>query len=182
MLNGAIPKERIKDPQAINQPEVGDWIGRDPQRTPLPWTRGPNRGFAPPKADPWLPVDPETATPSIESQLCDPSSPLRFFQQLAELRQSEPALMKGDYREIAIDHEDIMAYERSFGDQRFVIILYFGETPVTVPLEHPKTPWRLRLSTHPRPIAASLESPLTLGQYEGVILQYETSQIERRRP
>lgn len=47
MLNGSIPKARIKDPQAINQPEVGEWIGRDPQRTPLPWTTGPNRGFAP---------------------------------------------------------------------------------------------------------------------------------------
>ena len=175
MLNGSIPKERIKDPQAINQPEVGDWMGRDPQRTPLPWTKGPNRGFAPPGADPWLPVDSETRTPSIETQNSDPDSPLRFFKALAGLRQSEVALMKGDYREIAIDHDDLMAYERSLGDQRFLIILHFGAAPVTVPLQDPKTPIKLRLSTHPRPMPLPLESPLTLGAYEGVILQYETA-------
>ena len=182
MLNGSIPKARIKDPQAINQPEVGEWIGRDPQRTPLPWTTGPNRGFAPPGADPWLPVGDETATPSIETQSRDLSSFLHFFRSLSALRQSEAALMKGDYREIAIDHDDIMAYERSFADQRFLIILHFGGTPVTVPLQDPEIPLKLRLSTHPRSIAASLDSPLTLAGYEGVILQYPISPMKGRRP
>ena len=182
MLNGSIPKARIKDPQAINQPEVGEWIGRDPQRTPLPWTKGPNRGFAPPGADPWLPVGDETATPSIETQSRDLSSFLHFFRSLSALRQSEAALMKGDYREIAIDHDDIMAYERSFADQRFLIILHFGGTPVTVPLQDPEIPLKLRLSTHPRSIAASLDSPLTLAGYEGVILQYPISPMKGRRP
>jgi hypothetical protein len=90
--------------------------------------------------------------------------------------------MKGDYREIAIDHDDIMAYERSFADQRFLIILHFGGTPVTVPLQDPEIPLKLRLSTHPRSIAASLDSPLTLAGYEGVILQYPISPMKGRRP
>ena len=72
---------------------VVDVDGRDPERAPLPWTRGPGHGFT--TGEPWLPFVEDAGALSAEAQEAEPDSTLRLTRRLAELRDETPALVLG---------------------------------------------------------------------------------------
>lgn len=47
--NGLIPPEKVQDPAALRQrdrePTAYHTLGRDPERTPMPWDASPYGGF-----------------------------------------------------------------------------------------------------------------------------------------
>ena len=53
MQDVAIPPDQVHDPFELNVPGFG--LGRDPVRTPMPWTSGRHGGFT--EGHPWLPLD-----------------------------------------------------------------------------------------------------------------------------
>src|ERR671916_1410933 len=61
-----IPPERVQDPFEKNVPGRG--LGRDPARTPMQWDTGPNAGFCPQNAEPWLPVANDYRTSNVASE------------------------------------------------------------------------------------------------------------------
>ncbi len=65
----AVPPDRVQDPWERRVP--GQGLGRDPVRTPMPWTPEPNAGFCPPEVEPWLPLDPDHARLSVAAQQRD---------------------------------------------------------------------------------------------------------------
>lgn len=121
-----IPFERMKDPQALHQPEIAERMSRDRVRTPMPWNGLPNAGFTVPTAVPWLPLGADSRTSNVETQTLDERSPLSFFRRLTALRQQSAALMIGDYRSLDPEAEDIYAYLRSIGSERLLVVLNFG--------------------------------------------------------
>ena len=129
MTDVPIPPELVRDPQAVNQPEVADEVGRDPQRTPMLWDDSPNAGFCPPDVTPWLPVSADYAQHNVLSQESDPRSPLWFFRLLTDLRQRSPALLGGSYRSLDSGVSDVFAYLREADSQRLLIVLNFGTQP-----------------------------------------------------
>ena len=77
-----------------NWPQVeGAYRPRNGARTPMQWTSGKNLGFS--TATPeklYLPVDPSSDAPNVETQETYPNSLLNRTRKLIELRKTEPAL------------------------------------------------------------------------------------------
>ncbi len=122
-----IPKELIQDPPALNMPEIADLVGRDPERTPMQWDSSPNAGFTTTGVQPWLPVAEDYRQRNVAAEEQDSRSMLNLYRRLTGLRESEPALNRGEYRPVEAHEEDLFAYERIWeGAGRFVVVLNFG--------------------------------------------------------
>jgi alpha-glucosidase len=121
-----IPPERVQDPYEHNSPGLG--VGRDPARTPMPWSAAPNGGFCPPEAEPWLPLG-DVATINVEAEREDPRSMLNLYRRLLALRRASAALTTGGYR-------TLMAGDASFAYLRddVLVALNLSEQPQAVAL------------------------------------------------
>ncbi len=127
MLDVTVPPERVRDPWEQRVP--GQGYGRDPQRSPMRWTRGPNAGFCPPSAQPWLPIGHGS---NVVTQLRDPNSMLSLTRSLLRARRSHRELALGSYRTLRSD--GCYAYLRELGDARSLIALNLSDLPITVDL------------------------------------------------
>jgi alpha-glucosidase len=81
-----IPPDRVQDPFAE--------MGRDPERTPMPWTR--EGGFT--DGEPWLPMG--DLSLNVADQRADPRSMLNLHRELIALRR---AFVREPYRTLAVD-------------------------------------------------------------------------------
>jgi alpha-glucosidase len=158
MADVPIPPERVQDPYERNSPGLG--VGRDPERTPMPWSDAPNAGFCPPDAEPWLPLG---AVPSVEAQRRDPRSMLSLYRALLALRRESPALAGGAYRTL-LAGEAVFAYLR---DDVLVALNLSGE-PQSVPLG--ELAGRVRLSTYLDGREDDVRGELRLRADEGVVV------------
>jgi alpha-glucosidase len=89
-----VPPDRLRDPLDLRMP--GQHRGRDPERTPMPWSPGPGAGFSEPDVGPWLPIGSDWR--SVEEQRADPGSFLNFTRDLLAQRRANPDLHGGAYR------------------------------------------------------------------------------------
>lgn len=133
--NVPIPPEFIQDPPAVNQPEIAHIVGRDPERTPMPWDDSPNAGFTGPAVTPWLPLADNYREQNVARQNEDPTSMLALYRALTSLRRAEPALHVGAYRSVEAGHPDVFAYVRTADDgAAFLVVLNFGSEAHTLDL------------------------------------------------
>src|SRR5436309_15288914 len=97
MPDTEVPEDPLEDP-------VGTWLypvyGRDPERTPMPWSPGPGAGFTAPNVEPWLPFG-DIAACNVEDQRRDPDSMLSLCRDLVGLVAAVPDLRVGGYRRVA---------------------------------------------------------------------------------
>ncbi len=154
-----IPAESLQDPWEINVPGLG--LGRDPCRTPMPWSPASGAGFT--SGTPWLPIGAESWRVNVESESSDSASMLSLYRDLIHLRRREAALTIGSYRERFVE-DNVFAYERASGSRRLLIALNFADTPYRL-----IAPMQLILSTSPSRDIASHAAEITLGPFEGVI-------------
>jgi alpha-glucosidase len=107
---------------------VHDRFGRDRQRTPMQWEASPSGGFT--AGEPWLPlVDP--ATRNVTDQSADPASLLNLYRGLLALRRSSPALRHGALRLVPDLAPDLLAWVRTSGDERVLLLANMGDTAAT---------------------------------------------------
>jgi alpha-glucosidase len=158
MADVPIPPDRVQDPYERNSPGLG--VGRDPERTPMPWSDAPNAGFCPPGVEPWLPLG---DVPDVEAQRRDPRSLLNLYRRLLALRRESPALTGGAYRTVFVD-EATFAYRR----EDTLVALNLSAEPQVVPLGSPAG--RVRLSSHLDGREDELRGELRLRAAEGVIV------------
>jgi glycosidase len=103
--------------------EIGQ-VGAKPDemiRNPMPWTGGPHGGFTA-AAAPWEPLQPGHERRNVAGQDADPGSLLNHYRRLVRLRQSEPALAVGATRVLDTGRDDVLAYERTAGNRRLVVM------------------------------------------------------------
>ena len=125
MLDGEIPPEMVQDPWEKKVPGLG--LGRDPERTPMPWRSVPNADFCAPDVNPWLPLNADATTVNVVSQLDDPGSMLVFTHKLIQLRRETAALNQGSYRSLPAP-DGVLAFARQHGAQiRWVVLNLTGE-------------------------------------------------------
>ncbi len=127
---------------------VVDVAGRDPERSPMPWTtERPNAGFS--TGEPWLPMTDDPAVFSVEAQARDPRSMLALHRALLALRRAEPALHLGAWA-AAEAPEGVLAFDRWLEAEpgaRFRVLLNLRSEAVLVPLVPLDGAWSVALST-----------------------------------
>jgi alpha-glucosidase len=167
MTNVPIPPELEQDPFGLRVPG----LGRDPYRTPMQWTPGPNAGFsAPDTPQLWLPLAADYQEVNVELQLADPTSILSLYRRLLSYRRATPAVQWGEYRPFDDVPEECYVYLRQADDQRVLVALNFSdqEQRVTLPV---LGEGRIAVSTH-----LDREDRISLGKLvlrgnEGVIVE-----------
>ena len=118
MRDVPIAPEEAKDPAEKRQPGIG--MGRDPERTPMPWDDSAQAGFT--TGEPWLPVGDANRRLCVEASEKDPYSMLALYGRLLALRRKQPVLVRGDVTEIRGDN-DVLQFVRSDAEKRIVILV-----------------------------------------------------------
>lgn len=98
---------------------------RDNARTPVQWTGGENAGFTTGK--PWFYINPNYKEVNAEKELSDPNSLLNFYKKLIRFRKENEIVLKGDYKEYYANSKNLYVYERTYNNQRMLVICSFTE-------------------------------------------------------
>jgi alpha-glucosidase len=130
LTNVAISPEEVKDPAEKNQPGIG--LGRDPERTPMPWDDSPLAGFT--AGLPWLPLGADQGSINVEAVQQDKSSIFHLYRKMIASRRIHPALVGGAIRSVVADG-NLLRYERSDGAERFLVLLNLGRNPIQAAVE-----------------------------------------------
>lgn len=111
-----IPYEKIQDPWG--KALWPEWQGRDGCRTPMPWNRKEkNGGFSDGDNEPWLPIPDAHLKLSVNDQEKDENSLLNFTREFLAWRKTKPVLIKGDMRLIETNHDRMLVFDRTLGDE-----------------------------------------------------------------
>ncbi|HHX87300.1 MAG TPA: DUF3459 domain-containing protein, partial [Firmicutes bacterium] len=161
-------------PRHLLQDTVGlKWYpfyrGRDGARTPMQWDSSPGAGFTGGK--PWLPVGPQVEQRNVSSQDGDPGSLLNFYRRLIWLRKQSPALSHGSFNLLTGEPDRCFVYRRESGSQSILVALNFSGFSHTVNFRQPGELRRVLFSTDPGRERTAATSTLTLGPYEGCLLE-----------
>jgi alpha-glucosidase len=125
MPDADVPPDRVLDPVGVFH---GPRMGRDPERTPMPWTGEAGAGYAEPGVEPWLPYG-DVAACNVADQRHDPDSVLSLTRDLIGLRDAMPELRRGSYATLPSSDDCVWAWRR--GD-RTVVAMNCSDEPAEV--------------------------------------------------
>jgi alpha-glucosidase len=166
LQNVPIDPAQAQDPWEKNEPGLG--LGRDPQRTPMPWDGSEGGGFT--IGVPWLPLNADRRTRNVASMAEYRHSILHLYRALIALRGSHLALQAGDYVPL-VANETVYAFERRDpAGQRLLVALNFGTAGSSLSLPE-VTSARLLLSTAMTREGEHIHGTLHLDAAEGVVLE-----------
>ncbi|HVC71697.1 MAG TPA: alpha-amylase family glycosyl hydrolase [Acidimicrobiales bacterium] len=161
LTDGVLSHEEILDPVGLRFWPA--YQGRDPERTPMPWSAGANGGFTDPGSTPWLRMGDPTFG-SVADQRGDPQSILQFVRAVVAFRRRSPDLLSGDYRSLQ-SPDPVWAWRRGSST---VIALNLSANPAQLVLATPAHD--LALSTDPTMTTGPRQGHLVLPPWEGAIV------------
>ena len=119
--------EQLRDP--ASRRFYPDHMQRDGARSPMPWDgTKPACGFT--SATPWLPLGRDHAPLGVTQQLAEGDSTLAWTRRLLKLRKKYQAIRYGTV-EFATITEQVLAFDRIFGDQRIRCVFNIANTETT---------------------------------------------------
>jgi alpha-glucosidase len=127
MCNVPILPDQVQDSFERNEPGLG--LGRDPERTPMPWEGTPTGGFT--TGWPGLPLGDEHEIVNVAALERDDNSILRLYRNLIQLRQMHRVLVSGRLEDAAAE-KNVLRYERTNDRQRILVILNMASEPSQV--------------------------------------------------
>jgi alpha-glucosidase len=165
MADGVIADDQMQDPWA----KAGPGLGRDPERTPMPWdpADGPSFGFS--TARPWLPLASSDPAMSVAGQLDDPDSMLSLYRRTLAWRTQSDALKHGEQRFRDGMPEDVLGIERWTRNQNVLALVHMGDADAIVPLDD--FTGRIAVATDRRREGATVSGSVALAAGEAVILE-----------
>ncbi|RJF43116.1 alpha,alpha-phosphotrehalase [Actinomyces sp. 2119] len=122
--------------QGLTQEEAFDVVrakARDNARTPMQWEPGPGAGFT--RGTPWLrPANQDQVSVEAEERQ---GRILPYYRRLIALRKQYPVVSEGSYEPYALDHPDVLAYQRHHEGQHLLVLCSFRayETTIEVPAD-----------------------------------------------
>lgn len=122
MASGADPAEML---------EALSVKSRDNARTPMQWDASPHAGFT--TATPWLPVNANYPQINAADQIHDPDSVFSHYRNLIGLRHEHEVVRTGRFELLEPDHEQIYAFTRVLGDQRWLVVANLSSQSVGLP-------------------------------------------------
>ncbi len=122
---------------------------RDSARTPVQWDDTENAGFT--TGTPWFHVNPNYRQINVAAEERDPDSILNFYRKALALRKSNDTLLFGTYREYQAWSNRRYVYERTYGSDRYLILISFSEREqrFRLPKGFDKNDLKLQLSNYP---------------------------------
>src|SRR5581483_1127223 len=162
MRDVPVPPAQRRDPVGTGSFTAGP--GRDPCRTPMPWSPGPGGGFTAPGAEPWLPLSGQEGV-SVEEQRSDPDSMLTLCRDLIALRRSEPDLAGGGYEALPAAG-GLWVFRRG---RRFVVALNLSDEDGSVDVG--PSGGRVRVATRRERDGEPVGASLQLGPWEGAVVE-----------
>jgi alpha-glucosidase len=131
MCNVPIAPDQVQDPFEKNEPGLG--LGRDPERTPMPWDDSPSAGFT--TGWPWLPLGDEYEIVNVAAQERDKLSILRLYRNLIQLRKIQSTLVSGKLENVEA-RDKVLRYQRTGEGKRILVLLNMGSQPAQVNVEN----------------------------------------------
>jgi alpha-glucosidase len=165
MTNVSIPPEMVQDPAEKNEPGIG--VGRDPERTPMPWDGTPLAGFT--TGRPWLPLGDAHAALNVANLEQDPESILHLYRTLIALRKSHPVLVTGKLHSITAAN-NVLTYERHGHGEQLRIILNLNDVSVAIPSQSGE----IIAATHPHCTTPGTTNLMQLEAAAAVIVRLPT--------
>jgi alpha-glucosidase len=135
------------------------------------WSAGPNAGFCPPSATPWLPVGELRPGDDVEAQRADPGSMLTFTAALLRYRRSSRALLAGTWRPLDAVPDSVVGFIREVPGERIVVLLNLASDTLDVRVPGPGTV-ELATGGATERVGERVgpDGRVTLSGYEGVIV------------
>jgi alpha-glucosidase len=130
MTNVPIPPDEVQDPAEKNQPGLG--LGRDPERTPMPWDGSAFGGFT--TGRPWLPLGADHEQVNVAVLEQDSASILHLYRKLIDLRRNRPALVFGEMQLVSADN-GVLRFERRGEKDRILVLLNMSANSVRTSVE-----------------------------------------------
>jgi len=160
----------------IEQPDLLDAVGirywpyykgRDPERTPMPWTSAPGGGFTEPGVRPWLPMA-DPAACNVADQVAEADSVLALTRRAIAARTGSEDLSVGPYRSRP-SPEGTWAFERG---ERTTVLLNLSDDAHTFADQR----GTVRLGTRAILEGTVAQGSLTLAPWHGVVLETSAGQ------
>jgi alpha-glucosidase len=122
MTNGTISSAEVRDPAEKRQPGIG--MGRDPERTPMPWDGSPLAGFT--TGSPWLPLNFDHAVRNVEALGEEDGSILKLYRNLIAFRHLHPVLPSSQIDSV-VAQGNLLCYERKSATEHLRVVLNLGD-------------------------------------------------------
>ena len=130
MTNVPIAAGKVQDPAEKNEPGLG--LGRDPERTPMPWDGTASAGFT--TGAPWLPLGDDYKTVNVAALGQDPRSILQLYRKLIGLRRGRPTLVNGKLQSVAAEN-GVLRFVRIGAHDRILVLLNMGMDVAQITLD-----------------------------------------------
>jgi alpha-glucosidase len=130
ITNVPIAPDDVQDPAEKNEPGLG--LGRDPERTPMPWDGSASAGFT--TGRPWLPIGADHEEVNVAALEQDRASILHLYRKLIDLRRSRPTLVRGRMQLVSADN-GVLRYERRGDEDRILVLLNMSADSVRTTVE-----------------------------------------------
>lgn len=165
MKNTRLSRSDIVDPLGRRYWPV--YSGRDCSRTPMLWTGKENAGFS--HARPWLPVDSDYKKINVKTQAGDRYSILNLYRDLIQLRRKHKALSEGDFIPVIRGFNNVLAWFRAYGNEKFFIVLNFSSKEKKIKTGH-RDQWRVMISSHRTRYEHFTSLDMVLAPYEATVV------------
>lgn len=101
---------------------------RDNGRTPMQWNGEVNGGFT--TGTPWIGVNGNSSRINAESQVGDADSIFQYYKKLVAMRKEYDVIAYGDITPLDEKHPSVVAYERSYEDEKMVVVCNFYKSEI----------------------------------------------------
>nr|MBA2757913.1 alpha-amylase [Chloroflexota bacterium] len=172
MVDVVIPDDEIVDPPARLIGPDFPWYDRSRCRTPMQWTAGPGAGFT--SGTPWLRIAPDTDARNVAAQRGDPGSVLETYRRLLAARRDSLALRVGRHDWIATGQRDVLAWSRTAGRERRLVVINFAGSDRDIVVETAGDAWMPVAGSQPDPAPVAQDGRLHLRADEAVIFRPAT--------
>lgn len=167
--DAVVPPNRVQDPVEIHTP--GHGLGRDPERSPMPWDVTANAGFT--SSTPWLPLVANSPSLNVATETNDPDSLLAFYRRLLALRHAAPTLSLGTYTGEASSAQVLGYTRRLAGQPTYAIAINLSSMPATFAQSGPDVAGQIAIGTTHARDGERVAGPIQLAPYEGVIVRLD---------